>query len=57
MQQCFEIKTWPLTCIEAIDNFKTFKRIIVPVVKFSLAFLIYRIRAKHGLCYAFLQQL
>ena len=44
MQEFFaKIKTRLLTCIEAINNFEIFKGIIVPVVKFSLAFLTYRI--------------
>ena len=45
MQQFFaKIKTRLLTCIEAIDNyFETFKGIVVQGVKFSLAFLSYRI--------------
>ena len=57
MQEFFaKIKTRLLTCIEAIDNFEIFKEIVVPVVKFSLAFLIYRI-SKAWLMLGFLQQL
>ena len=44
MQEFFaKIKTRLLTCIEDIDNFETFKGIVVTVVKFSLAFLTYPI--------------
>ena len=53
MQEFFaKIKTRLLTCIKAIDNFETFKGIVVPVVKFSLAFLTYRIsKAWFMLCF------
>ena len=44
MQKFFEkIKTRLLTCIEAINNFKAFKGIVVSEVKISLALLIYRV--------------
>ena len=44
MQEFFaKIKTRLFNCMEAIDNFETFKGIVVSGVKFSLAFLTYQI--------------